>query len=195
MIMQPSDYLADLNLDFDRSNVSPVEEVNTADLDLFTQTEFFDLDVFSSDFTPPTKDQMKVRASEADLGSFEHFVKPEPSEHSVAQFDLPSTPYLNGTDLELPKQTEVNEIKRKRNTAASARFRVKKKLKEKQMEEQARKLQEKLSALEKKLRTLEMENKCLKQLILEKNEKKNCDLLDSIKKRTLGGDAGFTFTN
>lgn len=196
MNLHPSDYLADLNLDFDRTNVSP-EEGNQADLDLFTETEFFDLDVFSSDFQAPSKEQQAKQLKHNDeMVELSQYVKTEPQD-DVVSFSGESTgtpmTYMSA-DFGPEKQAELNEIKRKRNTAASARFRVKKKLKEKQMEEQARELQERLNALEKKLKTLEMENKCLKQLILEKNEKKNCDLLDSIKKRTLG-DSAFTFTS
>lgn len=197
MNFQASDYLANLNLDFD-SNVSPEENANDLDLDLFSQSEFFDLDVFLSDFVPETKQQQQDTA-EIQHQHRQQSVAPqvkqevfEPSlvvEKSEFQDFTAATPELGET-----KPEELGEIKRKRNTAASARFRIKKKLKEKQMEQQARDLQEKLTALEKKMKLLEMENKCLKQLILQKNEEKNCDLLESIKKRSLG-ESGFTFTN
>lgn len=211
MNFQPTDYLADLNLDFDGSTMSPIEEVNKADLDLFTQTEFFDLDVFSSDFVPETKEQQQL--------SHQHQSAPPPQQrgyatsfpapqvkresadevsHSVIDSDCvvtdftdlsPSSPYVSSLANSNMSKEELNEIKRKRNTAASARFRIKKKLKEKQMEQQASELRDRLAFLEKRLKTLEMENKCLKQLMIEKNEKKNSDLLESIKKRSLGGES------
>lgn len=197
MNFQATDYLANLNFDFD-ANVSPEE--NTNDLDLFSQSEFFDLDVFLSDFAPETKQQQ--HNSEIQQQQQQQNVVPqvkqeimEPSlyvEKTEFQDFAAGTPEV--TEVTEVKQPELGEIKRKRNTAASARFRIKKKLKEKQMEQQARDLQEKLATLEKKMKLLEMENKCLKQLILQKNEEKNCNLLESIKKRSLGGSS-FTFTN
>ncbi|KAK9323537.1 hypothetical protein V1517DRAFT_93873 [Lipomyces orientalis] len=64
------------------------------------------------------------------------------------------------------------EDKRRRNTAASARFRIKKKQREQQMERTAKELQEKVQQLEGKIMQLEMENKWLKNLVVEKNEAK-----------------------
>lgn len=203
MNFQPTDYLANLNLEFD-ANVSPEENAN--DLDLFSQSEFFDLDVFSSDFSAPLKEQQLKQLQQTSLNRPLQIsnVKQEFVEHDLL---LPTNESINGSPLVSEftsnvteqdsvsvSQPDLGEIKRKRNTAASARFRIKKKLKERQMEQQAKDLQEKLSLLEKKVRSLEMENKCLKQLILEKNEERSCDLLESIKKRSLG-ESGFTFTN
>ncbi|KAK9387173.1 hypothetical protein V1515DRAFT_586623 [Lipomyces mesembrius] len=66
----------------------------------------------------------------------------------------------------------AEEDKRRRNTAASARFRVKKKQREQQMERTAKDLQEKVQQLETKIMQLEMENKWLKNIVVEKNEAK-----------------------
>ncbi|KAK9366920.1 hypothetical protein V1509DRAFT_211970 [Lipomyces kononenkoae] len=66
----------------------------------------------------------------------------------------------------------ADEDKRRRNTAASARFRVKKKQREQQMERTAKELQEKVQQLEAKIMQLEMENKWLKNIVVEKNEAK-----------------------
>ncbi len=74
------------------------------------------------------------------------------------------------------------EDKRKRNTLASARFRIKKKLKEQKMEQELNELTLKVNELKSTVLKLEMENKCLKSLVIEKNEKKSNDLLSSIKK-------------
>lgn len=201
MNYQASDYLANLNLDFD-PNVSPEENANDLDLDLFSQTEFFDLDVFLSDFVPETKqlqqDNAGVQQQQLHHNQQQGVAPQVKQEVFEPNFHVEKSEFQDFTvatpELGESKQAELGEIKRKRNTAASARFRIKKKLKEKQMEQQARDLQEKLTALEKKMKLLEMENKCLKQLILQKNEEKNCDLLESIKKRSLG-ESGFTFTN
>jgi len=63
----------------------------------------------------------------------------------------------------------AEEDKRRRNTAASARFRVKKKQREQNLERTVKDANERNAALEAKLNQLEMENKWLKNLITEKN--------------------------
>lgn len=63
----------------------------------------------------------------------------------------------------------AEEDKRRRNTAASARFRVKKKQREQALERTAKEMTDKCSALEQRIGQLEMENKWLKNLITEKN--------------------------
>ncbi|GEQ66749.1 hypothetical protein JCM33374_g412 [Metschnikowia sp. JCM 33374] len=238
MNFQPSDYLSDLNLVFDNADVSPVEEAShNANLDFFSQADFFDLDVFSNDYAAREKHNSSMKLPQTQLASQAHLTptsaRPEVAGHlAVKQEEADptvvgpsgtesvsdrsySTFSPNDVDISRPYGSwgesspgssvggmePVDEIKRRRNTAASARFRIKKKMKEKQMEQQARELQDRLGMLEKKLRTLEMENKCLRQLIVEKTEKKNCDLLASIKKRSLGDNSdggegtGFAYTN
>ena len=66
----------------------------------------------------------------------------------------------------------AEEDKRRRNTAASARFRVKKKQREQALERSAKEMSDKVAALEGKINQLETENKWLKNLITEKNESK-----------------------
>ena len=63
----------------------------------------------------------------------------------------------------------AEEDKRRRNTAASARFRVKKKQREQALEKSVKEVNDKNQKLEVKLNQLEMENKWLKDLITEKN--------------------------
>lgn len=72
--------------------------------------------------------------------------------------------------LEESSRLAAEEDKRRRNTAASARFRVKKKQREQALEKTAKDMTEKVNALEAKVSQLEMENKWLKGLITEKNE-------------------------
>ncbi|PWW77529.1 hypothetical protein C7212DRAFT_314591 [Tuber magnatum] len=62
----------------------------------------------------------------------------------------------------------AEEDKRRRNTAASARFRVKKKQREQALERSAKEMSEKVRHLEQRIVQLEMENKWLKNLIVEK---------------------------
>jgi hypothetical protein len=65
-------------------------------------------------------------------------------------------------------RVEAEEDKRRRNTAASARFRVKKKQREQALEKTAKDMTEKANRLEKRIHELELENKWLKGLITEK---------------------------
>ncbi|KAH8730069.1 hypothetical protein GQ44DRAFT_700767 [Phaeosphaeriaceae sp. PMI808] len=63
----------------------------------------------------------------------------------------------------------AEEDKRRRNTAASARFRVKKKQREQALESTAKEMQDKATRLEQKVQQLETENAWLKSLITEKS--------------------------
>ena len=62
------------------------------------------------------------------------------------------------------------EDKRRRNTAASARFRIKKKEREKNLERTVKEVTAKNATLEARISQLEMENRWLKNLITEKND-------------------------
>lgn len=63
-------------------------------------------------------------------------------------------------------------MKRQRNTAASARFRAKKKQREQELQASERAKREALQRLEGKVKDLEDENRFLKDLILTPKEKK-----------------------
>ncbi|KAI8876281.1 hypothetical protein K501DRAFT_143304, partial [Backusella circina FSU 941] len=56
--------------------------------------------------------------------------------------------------------------KRKRNTAASARFRIKKKIKEQELQKTASEMTEKASKMEERVHELEREIKWLKALVV-----------------------------
>lgn len=79
----------------------------------------------------------------------------------------------------------AEEDKRRRNTAASARFRIKKKQREQEMEKNAKMLQEKVQGLESKVSQLEMENKWLRNLVVEKNEARDVSSLLDMKNKVL----------
>lgn len=72
--------------------------------------------------------------------------------------------------VEEASRLAAEEDKRRRNTAASARFRIKKKQREQALERTAKEMTEKVSTLEARINQLEMENKWLKSLITEKND-------------------------
>lgn len=85
-----------------------------------------------------------------------------------------STPSSTSSTFNTDPPKMDNELdKRRRNTAASARFRIKKKLKEKQMEDKINNLQELIKNFENKIQTLELENKLLKNLIMDKGSEKS----------------------
>jgi hypothetical protein len=79
---------------------------------------------------------------------------------------------LNDPSIPLEERTRhaAEEDKRRRNTAASARFRVKKKQREQALEKTAKDMTDKANKLEKRVNELEMENRWLKGLITDKNE-------------------------
>ncbi|KAF2656823.1 hypothetical protein K491DRAFT_596224 [Lophiostoma macrostomum CBS 122681] len=78
----------------------------------------------------------------------------------------------------------AEEDKRRRNTAASARFRVKKKQREQALEKTAKEMSDRVNVLESRIQQLETENTWLKGLITEKNNGKsgNTDFTAMLKK-------------
>ncbi|WBW74096.1 DNA-binding transcription factor Zip1 [Schizosaccharomyces osmophilus] len=90
------------------------------------------------------------------------------------QASVPSTPIAISAPMNKRPRTDssdaairnaAEEDKRRRNTAASARFRIKKKQKEQQLERTANELSDKVVTLESRIGELEMENNWLKGLI------------------------------
>ena len=72
--------------------------------------------------------------------------------------------------VEEASQNAAEEDKRRRNTAASARFRVKKKLREQALEKTVKDTTARNTALEARVSQLELENQWLKNVITEKND-------------------------
>ncbi|KAL2175244.1 uncharacterized protein P884DRAFT_247773 [Thermothelomyces heterothallicus CBS 202.75] len=77
----------------------------------------------------------------------------------------------NGRVLSFEEASRLaaEEDKRRRNTAASARFRIKKKQREQALEKSAKEMAEKVTMLEGRISALETENKWLKGLVTEKH--------------------------
>lgn len=110
--------------------------------------------------------------------------------------EAPAKPVVMVAPAPVETRVVAAEDKRKRNTQALARFRIKKKIKEQEMERKLKELEEKVAALEKRLKQLEMENKCLKTMIVQRNDQKNDNLLEEIKRRSiLDLKPMFTFTS
>jgi len=83
---------------------------------------------------------------------------------------LPSDPNLSHPLDDASRASE--EAKRLRNTAASARFRAKKKQREMELERMAQEKADRAAELESKVTQLEMENNFLKGLLTEKSDRK-----------------------
>ncbi|KAH3668285.1 hypothetical protein OGAPHI_002039 [Ogataea philodendri] len=77
----------------------------------------------------------------------------------------------------------VETDKRRRNTAASARFRIKKKLKEQEMERNLKELTDLSKNLELKIQQLEMENRLLRNLVVEKGSQRDSEELERLRKK------------
>ncbi|KAF9885333.1 hypothetical protein FE257_013050 [Aspergillus nanangensis] len=82
-----------------------------------------------------------------------------------------NTQKLPALSVEEAARVAAEEDKRRRNTAASARFRVKKKMREQALETTVKETNDKNTALEARVTALELENQWLKNLITEKNGK------------------------
>ncbi|OLL26556.1 Regulatory protein cys-3 [Neolecta irregularis DAH-3] len=106
-----------------------------------------------------------------------------------SDIDNPSLDFWANTDFALPaldsppflppekkkqspsSRTPAEEDRRKRNTAASARFRVKKKQREAHLESAAKEMTDRIALLESRVKELELENKWLKDLLIQKDQK------------------------
>lgn len=85
-----------------------------------------------------------------------------------------------------PLIVEADEDKRKRNQAASARFRQKKKQREQQLVESTREMQDRTRKLEKENDGLKKENMFLKKLLVEKVDHMSEDDREMLRKATRG---------
>jgi len=97
----------------------------------------------------------------------------------------------NFDHLDANARIAAEEDKRRRNTAASARFRVKKKQREQALEKTAKDMSDKVNILEARIQQLETENAWLKGLITEKNGgKSSVELIARLNKHEDGGSRG-----
>ncbi|KAF2864143.1 hypothetical protein K470DRAFT_267621 [Piedraia hortae CBS 480.64] len=179
-----SQYIADLN--------QPVQEYTAPDydrLDLLTTTNYFDFDALSA----PPEDKALVgdfqasdfQTNDFQVGEFDA-TDLKTNEFQNTNFKAtdfqaypPVLPYapmpemmptpISGTTpatkANEAAQLAAEEDKRRRNTAASARFRVKKKQREQALEKQNREMGIKLKEYEAKIEKLEQENEWLRDLV------------------------------
>lgn len=99
------------------------------------------------------------------------------SEYSSGSVSGHQTPISSGGGI----SSELD--KKRRSLAASARFRIKKKLKEKELEEQISQLNDLVRNFELKIDELELENRLLKNLIIEKGNQDSDQELKRLKER------------
>lgn len=95
----------------------------------------------------------------------------QPPRIAAADKRKPDILNLSTRAMSFEEQTRLaaEEDKRRRNTAASARFRVKKKQREQALEKSAKEMTDRMTAFENRISQLETENKWLKGIVLEKN--------------------------
>lgn len=94
--------------------------------------------------------------------------------------------------LEVISRAAADEDKRRRNTAASARFRVKKKQREQELEKRAKEQTDRAEALQAENATLLLENRWLKNLLVEKTSKGSEDVAELWKKFSAENESGRT---
>ncbi|KAI8095913.1 hypothetical protein BDF21DRAFT_374397 [Thamnidium elegans] len=95
---------------------------------------------------------------------------PAPKELSMIDSEDEDDESNEGDDGKKQFPPLTKEDKRRRNTAASARFRVKKKMREQALQQTADEMTEKAKAFENRVHELEREVKWLKALIVEKKD-------------------------
>jgi len=188
-----SDFLAGLNT----SPTATEQPDDFSQLDVFANTDWFNVDVGEPLQSTPEYSKKSSMASEnlqwdrlnnSDiLGNDFQFNPLQLSTSKDADYPIDSALFTpsqstssTGTkrkiDLLDPAlvpteraRIEAEEDKRRRNTAASARFRVKKKQREQALEKSAKEMTDKADQLEKRVNELELENKWLKGLITEQS--------------------------
>lgn len=103
----------------------------------------------------------------------------QPFPGGTANGNFAAAPYPDSTASSAPSEdalhADVDEDKRKRNQAASARFRQKKKQREHAMLEATRDMQERNKRLEGEVEGLKRENTFLKKLLVEKMDNMSAD--------------------
>jgi len=91
---------------------------------------------------------------------------PAPKRPRVTKGSTDTDAFANSPNEYNPTPLSPSEDKRRRNTAASARFRLKKKEREAALEKKAKELEVKVSELEKECEGLRRENGWLKGLVV-----------------------------
>lgn len=137
--------------------------------------------VAPSDVTPATKKRRKSIKDSSSKTSSPSIASPkqrEEEDNIAALSNLPSiaevAAQVKEANPELPddeiERLAIEEDKRRRNTAASARFRIKKKQREQALEKAAKENAQRVDQLVERVKELEKENKWLRGLIVDKSD-------------------------
>ncbi|KAK5116679.1 hypothetical protein LTR62_007353 [Meristemomyces frigidus] len=162
--------------------IQPIQPINTAPGPGYQFSEFQ---------TYPTISTSPLSTLPSPATNLQGTYPPQPTHFSAgdkrtaSQAGLPShihamTASPLSPDMEDVSRYAAEEDKRRRNTAASARFRVKKKQKEQALEKHTREMQEKVSKLEGRVKELEMENKWLKELVVKKGGTEGMEKVEEV---------------
>ncbi|EYE97857.1 putative bZIP transcription factor (MetR) [Aspergillus ruber CBS 135680] len=170
-----NDGLNNMSNDFSSTNFNSVGTNNSAGQSVSTQNAPFtnvpsvsnglpnvNTAEFSNQSSPISPSQPSAPAQES---------TPAPTPKLSASTATKRKPSHKPTPMSIEEASRnvAEEDKRRRNTAASARFRVKKKMREQTLEKTVKDTTEKNAALEARVTALELENQWLKNLITEKN--------------------------
>ncbi|KAL6708216.1 hypothetical protein ACN47E_003400 [Coniothyrium glycines] len=111
---------------------------------------------------------------------------PYPDSNATSASSATSPDAAHTTLITDPMIVEADEDKRKRNQAASARFRQKKKQREQQLMETSREMQDRTKKLETENENLRKENMFLKKLLVEKVDHMSEEDRELLRKATEG---------
>lgn len=152
------------------SQAGPADRVNSGsngasepkmDFNLSGDFQFADFSNFPNSIVDPSISTLSHPQSSTFPGGAPTFTSPVSAVSPVTPgFDQP---------IDETARVAAEEDKRRRNTAASARFRIKKKQREQALEKTAKEMSDRVSLLESRISQLETENTWLKGLITEKS--------------------------
>ncbi|KAF9899903.1 hypothetical protein BX616_002787 [Lobosporangium transversale] len=119
--------------------------------------------------SPTTPNATTIAAAAATVASTPF--KEEKEKETIDKAEKTTTDLPSKDDPDYLQKLAAEEDKRRRNTAASARFRFKKKLREQALEQTAKEQTLRAETLEARVKELEMEVKWLRGLIVEKDSR------------------------
>jgi hypothetical protein len=156
----PADFtFTDFTFPADFTNTTPTRTIAPVPLPQPNTTKTHKSTVFPP--TTPTQSRPSTR---------------NPSTVSIKTAEPKSAPSQSSDPQSLAAEAArlaAEEDKRRRNTAASARFRVKKKQREQALEKTSREMTERAAVLEQRVQALEMENRWLKGLITGREDERD----------------------
>ncbi|KAF9090384.1 hypothetical protein BGX29_011511 [Mortierella sp. GBA35] len=128
--------------------------------------------VTDNTITTPFEVEVEVEVEQKSSASVLGEKRKSTADHDVADgYEVSAEDSFSKDDPEYLTKVAAEEDKRKRNTAASARFRQKKKLREQALEQTAKEQTLRAEGLENRVRELEMEVRWLRGLIVEKDSR------------------------